>query len=169
MGRRRACLDEALAGTMHRQDRLLLAVLDGHEAHSGPAHRFADRFGICRVILVRLDVRFHELRGHQLYGMPERFQLPRPMRRAAARLHADQAGRPVSEERRHLLALERLPEHGLASFIHAMCLEHVLCQIDTNCRNLHLGRLSCLVVEISHLHFGTRMPFREGATIPLAE
>jgi hypothetical protein len=75
--------------------------------------------------------------------------------RAAAGFHADQAGRQVGEERRHLLALQRLLEHGFASFIHAMYLEHVLCQIDTNCRNLHLGRLSWLVVELSHLHFGT--------------
>jgi hypothetical protein len=139
----------------------------GNEAHIGTAHRFADRFGICGVVLVRLDVRFDELRGHQLYGMPERFQLPRPVMRAAARFHADQAGWQGGEKRRYLLALERLPEHGLASFIHAMYLEHVLCQIDTNCRNLHLGRLSYLLVEISHLHFGTQMPFREGATIPL--
>jgi hypothetical protein len=33
--------------------------------------------------------------------------------RAAAGFHADQAGRQVGEERRHLLALERLLEHGL--------------------------------------------------------
>jgi len=71
------------------------------------------------------------------------------------------------EKRCDLLALERLPEHGLASFIHAMHLDHVLGQIDTNCRHLHLGRLSCLLVEISPLHFGTRMSFRDGATIPL--
>ncbi len=65
----------------------------------GPAHRFADGLGICGVTLVRLDVRLHELRGHQLYRVPERFQLPRPVMRAAARFHADQAWRQVGEER----------------------------------------------------------------------
>src|SRR5882724_6436073 len=40
-------------------------------------------FGIHHIILVRLLVGLHELRGHQLHRMPERLQLPRPVVGAA--------------------------------------------------------------------------------------
>ena len=46
-----------------------------------------NRFGIRHVVLIRLDVRLHELRCHQLYGMSELLQLPRPVMRAATCLH----------------------------------------------------------------------------------
>ena len=166
IGLRGARLDESLPGPMQRQHGLLLGVLDRHEAHVRPAHRLTDGFGIGHVVLVRLDIGLDELRGHQLHGVPERLQLPRPVMRAAARFHADQARRQVGEERHYLGALQLLLQHRLASLIDPMHLDHVLCQIDPNRRNLHLGRLSWLV-EHSHIHLGTSMPLREGATIPL--
>jgi len=45
---------------MERQHVLLRLALDGHEEHRRPSYRFADRFGVARVILVRLHVRPHE-------------------------------------------------------------------------------------------------------------
>jgi len=53
-----------------------------------------------------------------------------------------------------------------AATFNAVNLNHVLCQIDTNCRNVHFGRLFWFV-EMLHLHIGTQKPGREGATIPL--
>lgn len=46
-----------------------------------------------------------------------------------------------------------------------MHLEHVLCQINTNRRNLHLGRPS-VKWSNQHFHFGTPMPLRVGVSIP---
>ena len=60
----------------------------------------------------------------------------------ATGLHANQAGGQVDKEGRHLLALERLVEHGFAVLIHAVNLKHILGQIDANACNLHGGR-SC--------------------------
>jgi hypothetical protein len=51
----RALLHQKLAASQHHQRRLLLGALDRHETHARPAHRFADRFGIERVVLAALD------------------------------------------------------------------------------------------------------------------
>ena len=56
---------------MHHQHRLLLIAFDRHEAHVRPAHRFADRFRIVRIVLAALAVRIDELRGHQPDAVPE--------------------------------------------------------------------------------------------------
>ena len=75
--------------------------------------------------------------------------------RAAARLNADQARRQVDEVRRHLRSLELLPQNYLTVIIDAVDLQHVLCQIDAQCCNLHVGR-SCLFKWVGkHFHFGT--------------
>jgi len=58
----------------------------------------------------------------------------------AACFHADQAWRQVGEEHCDLVSSQLLAQHGLAVLVHAVDLEHVLGQIDTNCRNLHGGR-----------------------------
>src|SRR5450830_578763 len=52
-------------------------------------------------------------------------------------------------------------------FIYAMNLDNGFCQIKSDCCNLHFGRLSRLR-EHRNFHCGMSMPFREGATIPLA-
>ena len=77
---------------MHRQHGLLLDVLYRHIAHVGSAHRFTNRLGIRNVVLVRLHVRLHELRRHQLDRVPAPLKFSRPIVRAAAGFHADQAG-----------------------------------------------------------------------------
>jgi hypothetical protein len=41
--------------------------------------RFADGFGVSRIVLIRLHVRFHELGSHQLDGVPERQELASPI------------------------------------------------------------------------------------------
>lgn len=118
VGLRRAGLNEALARPVQRQHTLLRSRLDRHEAHVGPGHRFADPLGVSHIVLVRLDVGFDELRGHQLYRVAQRLQLPGPIVRAAARFHADQARWQIGEKRSHLLTLELLPQHRFAPLIH---------------------------------------------------
>ena len=70
--------------------------------------------------------------------MAEPRQLPRPVVRAAARLHADQARRQLREKCQHALALQ-LPLHGhLACRIHPVHLEHALGEINPDRANLHV-------------------------------
>ena len=61
---------------------------------------------------------------------------------AAASLYADQTRGQLREELGNLIAPELLLQHSLAVLVYAMHLEQVLCQIDTDCRNLHDGRPS---------------------------
>lgn len=89
-----------------------------------------------------------------------------PSSGAATSLHTNQAWGQIGEIAYHLLSLERLLQNRFATTFNAVNLNHVLCQVDTNCRNVHFGRLFWFVV-MSHLHIGTQMPVREGATIPL--
>ena len=46
-------------------------------------------------------------------------------------------------------------------------LKHVLRQVDANSRKLHNGRRFSIQVVDQPLHFGTLMPLRVGAFIPL--
>jgi len=127
-----ACLHKSLPGPVQRQHRLLAAVLNRHEAHVGAGHRFADRLGVRGIVLVRLDVGFDELRSNQLHRVSQLGEFPRPVVGAPACFHTDQARRQVGEERGHLVALQLLLQHRPAALIHAMHLDHVLCQIDPN-------------------------------------
>jgi len=114
-----------------------------------------DRFSIRRIMLVGLDVRLDELRRDQLDVVPLRLQLARPVMGAAARFHADQARRQVRKKWGHLIPLELLAEDDLALRIHTVNLEHALCQINANCRNLHgdasLGLSGCLTLPLWHI------------------
>ena len=122
---------------------MLLDILDRHKAHVGSSYRFADRLGVGRIVLVGLDVGFDELRCHQVDGVTKTCQLARPVVGTAAGFHADQASWQVHEERGHLVAPYLLLDDWLAKLVDPVQLKHVLCQIDANCRNLHVGR-SCL-------------------------
>ncbi len=155
VGLRRSRLHQPLPHPVQRQHRLLLNILDRHEPHVRTSNHFADRLGVGRIVLVRLDVRLDELRRHQLDRMAEPLPLPCPVMGAAARFHVDQARRQSGKKHRHLVALKLLPEHRLALRIHAVDLKHVLCQIDADCRNLHgdasLGSSGCSILPLWHI------------------
>jgi len=57
----------------------------------------------------------------------------------------------------YLVAPESLLNNRLALLINTMYLEYGFSQINTNCSNLHFGRLSQFVGTHIH-HFGTWMP-----------
>ena len=59
----RAVANQLAAHPVQCLNILLRYALDLHETHVGPIHRFADRLGIVRVVLVALHVRLDELRG----------------------------------------------------------------------------------------------------------
>ena len=66
------------------------------------AHGLADGFGIGRVVLVALYVRFDIAGRHQAQVMPATGDLSRPEVRGAAGLNADDTGRQSGKEGGHL-------------------------------------------------------------------
>ena len=127
----------ALADPVDRLDVLLIHGLHRHEAHVRAGHRLADRLGVTRVVLVGLHVRFDELGRDQSHGVPEFLEFTGPVMETRARLQADQARREVSDGLPKLRARHPFREGHLPVPIHAMELEHVLCQVDTQCCNVH--------------------------------
>ena len=73
--------------------------------------------------------------------MAELADLTRPIVRAGAGFHSDQASWLRGEERKHLAASQLPAENHGASRIRAMNLEHVLRQIQSNRAKVHFGRL----------------------------
>ena len=162
-----ACVNKALARRVQRQHRLLLWILRRNEAHVWPRHRFADRLGIEHVVLVRLHVRFDELRCHHLDLVAKSRQFCCPEVRTAARLNADQAGLQFCEKHSDLVAPELLAQDHCASLVNTVNLENVLGQIQTDGRNRHeLPPWNILAKSPAHtLIAGGRQ--RKGASIPL--
>jgi hypothetical protein len=140
IGLRVARLHHPRACAVQRKRCLLLGRLGRHEAHGRPRDRLANRLGIVAVVLVGLHVRLDELRRHEPHFVAQLDELARPVVRAAAGFHPDQAGWQVAKELQHLAAFELLTQHCSPALAHPVDLKHALCQIDTHCRNLHDGR-----------------------------
>ena len=81
---------------------------------------------------------------------------PRPVVGARASLHGDAAAWLAGEKSQHLLAPELLAEDNSSGRTRAMCLEHVLVQIQADGANLFHGRSPVMVLKRHHL--GTSMP-----------
>ena len=124
---------------MHHQNRLLLRRLHRDEPHRRPQHRFANRLGIRRIILVALNVSLDVLRRHQPDLMAQRRNRPCPIVRRRTCLHADKAPRQSLEEPHNLRAAHCFTHHDIAVRIDPMDLEDVLRQIDPDRRNLTHG------------------------------
>ena len=89
---------QQIARAVLHQLSLLFRRFDLHETHGRASHRLADRLGIGRVVLVALDVGLHVLRRHQTNLVTELGQLPRPIVRRGAGLHADETRRQASSQ-----------------------------------------------------------------------
>ena len=87
---RRAAMHQAVPHPMHRLQVELLLRLDGDEAHVLLGHGFGDRLGIDEVVLVRLAIGLHELRGNEPYFVSLLAQSAGEKMRSAAGLDADQ-------------------------------------------------------------------------------
>jgi hypothetical protein len=138
---RRAFSDEALPRAVHHQLRLLLLGLDRHEAHVRPLHRLADGRRVGSVVLASLAahaVRRHQLGRHQPHGVAVRLKLPRPVVRARARFHPNDARRQPRDQRTELAARHlRLAQLHHPTAVHPVNSKHVLGQIDTGGNNGH--------------------------------
>src|ERR1700722_15520621 len=78
---------------MQRQHVLLRLALNRNEPHRWPSYRFADRFGVARIILVRLHVWPHEARTHQPDLVTAFGNLAGPIVGSAAGLHRSPPGK----------------------------------------------------------------------------
>jgi hypothetical protein len=67
VGLRLALIHQTGAHPVYGLDILLLDGFNCDKTHARPAHRFTDRFGIVRVVLIALDVGLNELRSDQLH------------------------------------------------------------------------------------------------------
>jgi hypothetical protein len=122
----RAIADQPVTDADQHQGRLLLSRLHRHEAHGRPAHRLAQRFSVCRIVLAALDVRFDYLRRDQFHRMPERLQQTCPMMARTAGFDRDHRRCKLLEERHHLLAPQLLAQDwrfGFTPWSWKMCFD----------------------------------------------
>jgi hypothetical protein len=139
---------------MQRQHVLLRLALNRNEPHRWPSYRFADRFGVARIILVRLHVRPHEVRTHQPDLVTALGNLAGPIVCTAARLHRHQARLKMRHKRQQLPASELALHDCLIVPIHPVNVKQILCQVDSQCPNLHLRTLPRFFVVMLHCHPG---------------
>jgi hypothetical protein len=158
-----ALLNEPLAGAVHEQLRLLLDALGRNEPHIGPPDGLADGKRIGRVVLAALAreaVGHHELGRHQAHRVTMAREQPRPVMRARARFHADQARRQGRDQLKQLGASDAgTNQHRTARIIHAMHGKNVLGEIDSQSDNSHGLPLSNELMRYRTSHRGTSLPF----------
>ena len=133
VGLRGAGLDKTLACPVQGQNSLLPDILNRYESHVGPDHRFANRLGVRCVVLVG----FHELRRHQSHGVAHALQFTRPVMRAAAGFHSDQARWQLDKELGHLQAAQLLLEHCFARLVDAVDLKDLFREVNADDGGLH--------------------------------
>src|SRR5215510_5712224 len=121
---------EPLAHTMECLDVLLVDVFDRHKTHGGPRHRFRDGLGITAVVFVRLDVRLHELRGHELHLVAIRTEASRPVMRAATGFDANAHRGQLRDTGYQVMPGQALAIHDFTCVLHAYRVKHALGDID---------------------------------------
>jgi hypothetical protein len=94
----------------------------------------------------------HIGRRHKPNLMAKGCQLTRPEMGGGARLHANQAGRQAAEEADELTSAELTADQNLSIPVNTVDLEHMLCEIETNSRDMHRsGSLSgAEAITLSH-------------------
>src|SRR5690606_36098829 len=108
---------------------LLPYGLRGYEIHCRSRNCFTDRLRISAVVLVAFYVRFHILGRNNSDGMPQLFELSRPMVRTSARFNAYNTAGKLSEAFQQLVAPHFSTQQDLSALILTTELEHVLCEI----------------------------------------
>src|SRR5215470_14923836 len=122
---------------------LLVDVLDRHKAHGRTRHRFRDGLGITAVVVVRLDVRLDELRGHELHLMAICAAASRPVMRTATGFQADEHRGQLRDTRHQVMPGQALAQDDLSPLIHPHRVKHTLCDVDPEYAHLlfHWTRL----------------------------
>jgi hypothetical protein len=136
IGKRGALFDQSLLQAMHRQHACCSTDLIGTKRHLRPAHRFAYRSGVIRVVLAALAIRRGELGSHDAWIVTELAQLARRMLRPRTCFHSHNARRQLRKHFEHLSSAHRLSQHRVAVLICTVHREHALCQVETDGSNL---------------------------------
>ena len=102
---------QKIARPMQHQPVLLLGRFDLYETHSRPPHCLADRLSVGGIVLVAFDVSLHVLRRHQSNQV---------------------------EELQHLAPPQLLPDNDPFVRVNPVNLKHVLGDIQTDRRDLHV-------------------------------
>lgn len=119
---------------VRREDNLLALALDCHGFHFPVLRRQVDRACIGRIVLVSADECLGYLPARQLDLLPQLLELPRPVLRAAACLHADRTRCVVGKTLQELCTPDRLVEHFAGFLVRGVHLEHVLGDVDSDYR-----------------------------------
>lgn len=127
--------NEALPDAVRGLHLQLVVRLEWHRSHGAATGGFGDRFGIVEVLLVRLQVGFHELSRDHAHSVSGTLEATSPVLRARPRLHGDDACWQRSGELRELRAIERLTKQRMAPIVHADEVEPVLAEIDPHDAN----------------------------------
>lgn len=133
--------NQQIADTVRSERCLLFWGLDRHKAHRGPAHGFADGFGIGRIMLVALHIRFDIAGRHQTHVVPATSDLTRPEVGGAAGLNADNAGRQSGKEVCYLAPAQPPVQNNFPRSVNSVELENMLREIDPDGANLVHGWL----------------------------
>ena len=76
VGQLRTIADQPVTYADEHYRCLLLGCLHRHEPHRRPTHRLTKRFGVRRIVLATLDIRFDQLRCYQLHLMASTNETP---------------------------------------------------------------------------------------------
>src|SRR4029453_496864 len=138
MHERRPRLAHALTRTMQRLERWLLSLLKRHKPHGGPCHGLTDRFGISRIMLMRLHIGLDKLGRKPLHRLTMCVQTACPVMRTTTGFPADHHRGELCEAGEQRLPSQAFPEHAFPSLIHPCDMQHPLCQIDADATEMLL-------------------------------
>jgi hypothetical protein len=116
----------------------LIVGFDRNEAHVVAIHRFGNRLGIEKVVLVRLYKRLHKLRRDQLHIVALRSQGTTQKVRPRTCLHPYQRRLKVRSGCDQLLLVELLPDEHLAVIAECHEVKGRLAKVNTCRANLHI-------------------------------
>jgi len=144
VAQRRAPIDQLVTYPAQHQRSLLFGRLHRHKPHPRPAHGFANRLRIGRIILVARHVRLHPLRRQKHGLVPQRCELTRPVLRSATGFNPDPHRWQLCKELKHLPPPQLLAQNRSFGRIHPMQLKNTLGRVHTNADKIVHGRLPCL-------------------------
>jgi hypothetical protein len=102
--------------------------------------RFADRLGICRIVLLPLDEGLDASGRAEPHLMAQLADLAPPEMCAAAGFHRDNARRKLAEKLQNLYSTLLLAQDRSTSAVGSMNLKHILRQIEPDRSNLRHDR-----------------------------
>jgi hypothetical protein len=129
-------IDQSLSSTVEALDVLLDDRFLRHEAHVWLLNGNAYRLGIVAVIFLALQERLHILWRDNLHSVPLSLKMPLPVKGTRASFDADQARWHSLGHLQQLIAHHAPSQGNLTIGAHAMKLEHVLGDINSQNRNV---------------------------------